>query len=65
MDAEARNLLYPDCIINSMELNLSGLRHCEATNSEVKATAREKCKYTYTLCDECVIYSVVAVAPPP
>ncbi len=65
MVAEARNLLYPDCIINGVELNLSGLRHSDAPNSAIKAAGREKCKYTHTLCDECVIYSVVAVAPPP
>ncbi len=64
MDAEARNLLYPDCIINGVDLKLAGSMHSDATNSEVKAVAREKCKYTHTLCDECVVFSVVAVAPP-
>ena len=64
MDALTRNLSYPDCIINGVDLKLSGLMHSDATNTEVKAAAGENRKYTYTLCDECGVYSVVAVAPP-
>jgi hypothetical protein len=65
IEADSRNRLYPDCKITAMELNLSGLRQSDKTNSDIAAAAAEKRKYTYTLCDECVIYSVVAVASPP
>ena len=65
MVAEARNLSNPDCIISGVDLKLAASMHSDAMNSEVKAVAREKCKYTHTLCDECVVFSVVAVALPP
>jgi hypothetical protein len=65
VEADRRNQLDSACKISGNDLLLSGLMHSDATNSAIRAAAREKRKYTYTLCDECVVYSVVAVAPPP
>ncbi len=66
VEADRRNSLYPDCKITAMELRLSGFTNRDAIpNSAIAAATKEKRKYTHTLCDECVVYSVVAVAPPP
>ncbi len=65
VEAAARNQRDSNSKISAMELQMSGLRHSDAPNSAIKAAGREKCKYTHTLCDECVVFSVVAVALPP